>query len=463
MSTLFSAMNETGRTANGAITNLSSMSDCVDLFGMAGSMRNKDVTQLFNRAFAEDFDTAIRIALWVRDCRGGAGERSAFKQMLHETMKHDLELAGRMIRKIPKLGYWKDIFDFLDHPVAIEMLMAEVESMVLENRTSLLAKYMPRKGKTAIKLRQILDMPPKAYRKLIVKHSKTTEQLMSAKEWNKINYDQVPSLCHSRNGKAFMRNDTDRYNRYLSAVQKGEKSIKAWAVYPYDVVKAVFHGNAAQADAQWGALPNYMEGSDERILPVVDTSGSMGCYAGGNSSLTCKDVAISLGLYISERNEGIFKDQFITFSNRPRMQQVVGKTLRDRINNLWRAQWDMNTDLEKTFRVILDSAIRCNVPEDQMPTKILILSDMEFDGCTRRVTNMQMIKDLYKKHGYKVPGIIFWNLNARAGNSPVTALDKNTALVSGFSPSILKSILGAEDFDPTKIMMETISSDRYNY
>jgi len=214
---------------------------------------------------------------------------------------------------------------------------------------------------------------------------------------------------------------------------------------------------------QWESLPNWMEGSVERILPVVDVSGSMDIEVGGNPNLSCMDVAISLGMYISERNEGNFKDAFITFSNNPQLQYLTG-SLRDRLNQLRRADWGMSTDLEAVFNLILNQAKINNVPEDNMPTKILILSDMQFNQATRRdeFSAQSMIEAMYEEMGYTKPDIIYWNLNAKGGNFPVE-FDKNgTALVSGFSPSILKSILGGKDMTPESILMDTVNDERYS-
>jgi len=189
----------------------------------------------------------------------------------------------------------------------------------------------------------------------------------------------------------------------------------------------------------------------------------MGVEVGGNPNLSCMDVAISLGMYISERNEGNFKDAFITFSNNPQLQYLTG-SLRDRLNQLRRADWGMSTDLEAVFNLILNQAKINNVPEDNMPTKILILSDMQFNQATRRdeFSAQSMIEAMYEEMGYTKPDIIYWNLNAKGGNFPVE-FDKNgTALVSGFSPSILKSILGGKDMTPESILMDTVNDERYS-
>jgi len=267
-----------------------------------------------------------------------------------------------------------------------------------------------------------------------------------------------------------MNNDEERYEEYKRALVDGKTTINAGAVYPYDITKSIkFGGERDVAQAQWESLPNYMEGISERVLPVVDTSGSMTNPAGNNGNVTCMDVSTSLGLYISERNEGVFKNAFITFSSKPKLQLLEG-SLADRLTQLERADWGMNTDLQATFNLILDQAVIHNVPESEMPTKVLILSDMEFDQATSgqwdsvtewNPTAQRMIKGMYEEAGYKMPGIVYWNIQSRQDKVPTSFDEMGTALVSGFSPSIMKSILSCQDMTPYNMMMETIGSARY--
>ena len=284
----------------------------------------------------------------------------------------------------------------------------------------------------------------------------------------------MPSVASARYQKAFWKRNEEGYKAYIASLQKGEAKINASAVYPYDVTKSLTRGNADVAIEQWKALPNYMEGSNERILPVVDVSGSMSCPAGGNKNVTCMDVSLSLGLYISERNEGAFKDAFVTFSSNPTLQYLKGN-LRDRFNQLSRAEWGYNTDIEKVFDLILNQAKKNSVPESEMPTKVLILSDMEFDAANGsrggyygrtesgswNPTAQQMIEQMYEDAGYKVPQIVYWNIQSRNGGVPVAFDKAGTALVSGFSPAIMTSLLGGDIESPQQIMDKTILSERY--
>jgi hypothetical protein len=318
------------------------------------------------------------------------------------------------------------------------------------------AKWMPRKGKEAIALERFMKLSPKQYRKLLVTNTKVVEQLMCSKGWTNITYEHVPSLAMARYSKAFAKNDSTRFDMY----KNGDTKINAGAVYPYDVVKTLRMGDKTLAVKQWEALPNWLENNNERLLPVCDVSGSMSTSAGGNPNLTCMDVCISLGLYISERNEGIFKNAFLTFSDHPKLQYLTGN-LSDRFRQLECAEWGGSTNLEATFSLILNKARTNNLPQSEMPTAILIMSDMEFNYACRK-TALDMINHRYSQAGYEMPKIIFWNIQSRhSGNFPVQITDNGTALVSGFSPAILKSLLSGEDMTPVAIMNKTVYSERY--
>jgi hypothetical protein len=343
----------------------------------------------------------------------------------------------------------------------------------LKRGDALCAKWMPRKGSFAAKIRDFLNLSPKQYRKLLVGLTNVVETQMCAKEWDEINFEHVPSLAMSRYGMAFTKNAQDSFSKYVESLKKGEVKVNTGAIYPYDVTKALFKNDAAEE--QWKALPNFLEGNTEKILPLVDVSGSMSNVCGGN--LTCMDVAISLGLYISERNEGPFKDHFLTFSSNPELQHLTGD-LKDRFNQMKRADWGMSTNLEKAYKLILDQAVKHNISQEEMPTQLLILSDMEFDQATDQreevfgwgeqsrdtwnPTAQEMVEKMFTDAGYKVPNIVYWNIQSRNGNVPVRFDQDGTALISGFSPSIMTSLLGGAEMNPQSIMMETIGKERYS-
>ncbi len=459
-STLVNSTRVQNRTTqNGMTTNQTSLNNCIDMFFLAGASRNmseEDIVKVFVAARSENPHAALRILFWARDIRGGAGERRFFNSIMKFLQTDNSFLFRELIELIPEYGYWKDILNYPCEDVY------ELISTELINGNSLCAKWTPRKGPFANSLRKYMGITPKEYRKLLVELTDVVETKMCAKDWSSIEYNKIPSRAFNKYLKAWKRNDEERFTQFLDDVNSGDSKINAAAIFPHTIVKSIYSDGANE---QWNNLPDYMKDSDERILPICDTSGSMEGLP--------MDVSIALGIYISERNKGIFKDAFITFSASPQMNYLKG-TLRDRVNQLHRADWGMNTDLYKSFKLILDSAVRDNISEDEMPTKVLILSDMEFDESQRdswgddlenewNPTAMQMIEEMYTDAGYKMPGIIFWNLNGRVGNVPATSLNKNVGLVSGFSPSIMTAVLaGGDSFTPETILKEAIYNKRYD-
>lgn len=457
MTTLFTAMTSNGRTANGAVTHTHTDNYCLDLFFNIGASRGKDLTRAFNLAKAENEELATKILLWSRDVRQGAGERQIFKDLVKNiATKSNIK---SLINKIIELGRFDDLFVFLDTEFENDIVTTYVQAIVEGN--ALAAKWLPRKGKMFNLVRKALEVDPKTLRKKVVHLSNTVEQKMCAKEWDDIEFDKVPSLASSRYMTAFHRNAADKYEQYKQALVKGETKINAGAVYPYDIIKAVYNGDKIVAQEQWEALPDYLEGFEGRLLPIMDVSGSMAAMAGGNANLRCVDVAVSLGLYIAERITGTFKNTFVTFSEKPQIHSLPDKmTLENKANTIFSSNWGYNTDLQKTFNVILDSAVRSKVPASEMPTHIIILSDMGFDQGVRGQTNHDSIVDKYQRAGYELPQIIYWNLRAGASNFPVRRHQTGACLVSGFSPSLLKSVLGGH-CDPFTMMLEVVDKGRY--
>lgn len=460
-------------TANGATTHATSHNACVDLFGISGSARNisaEGLSKLFDKAVSEDVEVAARILQWLRDIRGGAGERKAFRNLFSYLIENHLELSKRILVKVPEIGRWDDVLVAVNTPLepeAFELIRAGLNT---PETAGLCAKWMPRQGEVAYKLRKAFSMTPKGWRKMLVSLSNTVEQKMCARKWHEIEYGKLPSKAAAMYQNAFKRNDEARYNQYVEGLVKGTEKINAGAIFPHDVIVSAQRGNDEVATEQWKALPNYMEESGENILPMVDVSGSMCCNA-GTGNTRCIDVALALGIYTAERMSGIFKNHFLTFSAEPALQKVQGTTLARRVENMERADWDMNTDFQSAFNLILDTAVQNRLEEKDMPTMVLVLSDMEFDMAERNwysrrgseTTNFNVIKRKYAKAGYTMPKLVFWNLNGREGNMPVTVHDNGTALVSGFSPAILKSVLAAKTVTPVDIMLDTVMVERYNF
>lgn len=447
------------RTANGMKTFASSKSALVDLFFTIGASRGKDLSKEFTRALMEDETLALRLLAWARDVRGGAGEREVVRKILLSLEKNYPKQLDRILPHLAEFGRWDDLLIFQTREFK-EKAWAMLGD-ALRERNGLAAKWMPRQGPLAAEIRAFFGMSPKFYRKSLVELTNVVESKMCANTWPEINYSHVPSLAAARYQKAFKKHDPVGYEAYKAKLATGEAKVNAAAVYPYDVIKSRAHGGDDKViQAQWDALPSYI--GDELVLPVCDVSGSMTTPVAGNKNLTCMDVCVSLGLYLADKNTGPFKDMFLTFSEKPKLQILKGNLL-DKLNQLQCADWGMSTNLHAAFEEILKYAVKGKVDAKDMPKYILVMSDMEFNHCARHDDSaMQMIERKFAEAGYSVPNIVFWNLNARSGNVPVKHDKKGVALVSGFSPAIMKSILAAEDMDPASVMLQALNSPRYS-
>lgn len=446
------------RTANGMKTFDSSKSALVDLFFSIGASRGKDLSKEFVKALKQDETLALRLLMWARDVRGGAGEREVVRKILLSLEKNYPEVLIRVLPHLAEFGRWDDMLIFKTETVKTAAFT--LIGNALRERNGLAAKWMPRQGPLAAEIRAFFGMSPKFYRKSLVEMTKVVEQNMCANTWTEINYSHVPSLAAARYQKAFKKHDPVGYEAYKAKLSSGEAKVNAQAVYPYDVIKGyTFGGDATVVQAQWDSLPDYI--GDELVLPLCDVSGSMSTPVSGNKNLTCMDVCVSLGLYLADKNKGPFKDMFLTFTDNSKLEILKGNLI-DKLNQLRHADWGMSTNLHSAFEAILKYAKEWRVPEKHMPKYLLIMSDMEFNACTEHDDSaMQMIERKYKEAGYNVPNIVFWNLNARSGNVPVKYDKKGVALVSGFSPAIMTSILAADELDPVSVMMQTLNSPRY--
>ena len=442
-------------TENNAVQHESSDNQCLNLFSKIGAYRkfpNSLILERFKDAFTENPELATRILFWARSARQGAGERQTFHTIL-ENMP-DKFIADNA-KTIAELGYWKDLLRYFHIPEVVEVYATAIRS-----KDRLACKWAPRKGPNAKLLRDsipsILMTPTctnKQYRVWLKENSETVEQQMSQSDWKNIVYSSVPGRALRTYGNAYDKHDTTRFTEW-----KEDKNSKAAvsASYPHDVINTVFDGMSvrsecdwALAQKQWDSLPDYVK-EGENILPMADVSGSM-C---GLPML----VSVSLGMYLAEHNKGQFKNTFLTFSERPELVKLKG-SLDEDLRTIANANWDMSTDFERAFRLILDTATSFNVPQKDMPTMLLVLSDMQFDQSLRGndLPHLDLIREDYEEAGYQMPKIVFWNLRASmCEGSPAKADDENVALVSGFSPVLMKAILAVEDFNPMDIMIEAL-------
>lgn len=470
------------KTQNDAVTNSTTGNACLDFFFKAGGYRGKDIRSLFFKAFDEDEDKAIRLALWLRDIKEGAGERELFRDIFFHLGDVKPNIARKLIPHIPRLGRWDDLLSF--HANIQKDVISFIAMSLEKNADGLCAKWMPRekssKGILGYLIRTELGYTSRQYRRLLSSLSKTVEQDMSSNRWDKINYSHVPSQAMKNYTRAFHRHDHDRFSQYLDDVLSGSGNSKmnAGAIHPHEIIGS-YIGNGMDRyedgrkynvscnkildpvknkaiEAQWKSQTNYLKDIRNSSICVCDTSGSM-------RGLPIK-VAVSLSIYFAERNEGPFKDEFITFSSEPAFQALYGSTLQQKVHNLLKTNWDANTDLIKVFKLMLKRAKGYSLSDNQLPKNIIIISDMEFDIATKRnhISNYEAIYKEYIKNGYTVPRIIFWNVNSiNDHNMPVKQHDHGVSLVSGFSPSILDSIMKDGLDTPLEVMLNKIMRDRY--
>lgn len=461
-------------TENGDLTHATSANDFVDLFFKIGASRGRaqSLLPLLTKCSAQDFGLSMRLLFWARDVRGGAGERDMFRTLVRELLSRKEmteDYAKRIAVKTVEVGRWDDLLAIFYGTNYVDIAFSMIEKALLDG-DALCAKWMPREKSSraaqAAALCKYMGITARKYRKLVVSLTNVVETQMCNREWTGIEFNKVPSQAVNNYRKAFARNAPVQWESFLEAVKKGDVKINAGAIYPYQLLSRNIGGrygwsmDASQL-AQWDALPDYTEGKEASILPVVDVSGSMDCSAGADTSVTCMQVALSLGLYLSQKLKGPFQDSFMTFTDTPTLQTLKG-SMNDRLSQMSGAV-GYSTNVDGVFKALLSAAKKHNVPESDMPTMIVMFSDMQFNcGSVGGFTAHERFKKMYHEAGYNMPQLVYWNINARNG-SPVTYDTYGTALVSGFSPSLVKSILSVEDMSPVSMMMKTLMDKRYNW
>lgn len=464
---LNSQTNETS-TENGMKAYKSTSNACLNLFFLGSSYRSRsesDTYNLFLEAYREDQRTALKILAYIRDAREGTGERQFFRrciQLLANRKQFTFNLAH-----IPEIGRWDDLLTFIGTPLQ-DQAFAVIENG-LKNQNGLCAKWMPRKGKEARLLREYLKIYPTKYRHLIVKLTNVVETQMCNKEWDNINYSHVPSVANIKYNGAFLRNDEQRRREFLALVTSGKAKINATVLMPHQVLQMIMpHASSASlkegspltsllvkndtALALWQNLKTVKTNTERRFLPVADVSGSMR----GIPML----ISIAMSIYLSERMPGIFQNAFVTFSVSPEVHFLEGN-LYEKISSM-RAHHPSNTNLMGVFKAILDVAVQRNLPETEMPTDIVIISDMEFDRAFNHPKDAAFtaIRKAYADSGYDMPNIIFWNVNARNDHFPIQRDSRGIALISGSSQNAINPVMSG-NISPIDVMNKAINTERY--
>ena len=467
-------------TANGASSKASTLDAVLDFFSKSGALRSNEeaLKLLFEKAFFQDETLSLRALFYMRDIRGGQGERRNFRILTRAIAESKYsDSIKRNIHLFSEYGRWDDLFSLFgtkledDALVLIKtQLLTDISDMAKGKKISILAKWMKSMNTSSLESRKIarttatyLEMSPRNYRKTLSKlraYLKVLETKISSNKWDEVNYSEVPAQASRIYKNAFYKHDKERYDKFIEDVSSGEKTINAGTLYPYDIIRDVRRNDHGikTLDALWNALPNYAD-KPENSICVIDTSGSM--YS-TNEDISPIDVAISLGIYLAERLDGYFKNHFITFSESPKLQTLIGNTISEKVKYLEKADWGMNTNFIAIFELLLKTAIENDVPESELPTRLYIISDMQFDEAdhTNQKTNFEVVDEMYSKAGYKRPELVFWDVDSCLDN-PVTKDENGTYLVSGCSPSILKYAINCEAKTPIEFMQSVLNSERY--
>lgn len=503
MSAVRNTLNDeynTSVTENGAVGYRTSGKNLLDLNFDVPALRKESEESIYNRfikAFYDDKVVAMKWLFFARDVRGGLGERRLFRSVICNMAERDPEYLIPLIELIPEYGRYDDLWCLLDTPLRQNVMRVVKKQFTLDvdayrnhKSISLLAKWMPSSNASSPQTKRYahiliyeIGTTEREYRKTLSKlraYIDVVERKMSGRRWEDIKYETVPSRANLIYNKAFLRNDEDRRRAFLESLERGETKINAGTLFPHDIVtKYTEHSGwsarlkpvDATLEALWKALPDTVNGCGNTIV-VADGSGSMTTRVGSGQT-SALDVANALAIYFAERSSGQFKDKYITFSMKPQLVDLSnGKNLREKLQIALRHNECANTNIEAVFDLILTTAVNNGMAQEEIPQNILIVSDMEFDQCAsancadRWSINrpsarlFAAIRKKYEQHGYRLPRLVFWNVNSRTGTIPVIENDLGVALVSGFSTNIAKMVMSNQT-DPYECLLETLNSERY--
>ena len=467
-------------TENGAATHITTESDCLDLFATIGALRRESESEIvtrFIRAYSENKDIAMKLLFFARDIRGGLGERRVFKVILNWLANNEPQTVRKNLEYVAEYGRFDDLLCLMGTACEKDMLdvlkaQFESDNKALANggEVSLLAKWLPSVNASssetvlyAKKIAKHFGLNDASYRKALVAlraHIRIIENNLREKDYS-FDYSKQPSKAMYKYRKAFIRNDGERYSQFLDKVTTGEAKLHASTLMPYEIITPFFRRNVSDEERKainttWISQEDF--GDTENALAVIDGSGSM--YGGADPMPAT--VALSLGIYFAERNKGAFKNHFITFSENPQLVEIKGEDILDKVRYCHGFNEVANTNIQKVFELILDAAKKNSVPQDELPKKLYIISDMEFDYCAEdaSLTNFEYAKKLFAEAGYALPEIVFWNVASRNRQQPVTRNEQGVALVSGCTPRLF-SMVASGTMNPYAFMLEVVESERY--
>ena len=467
-------------TENGA-TALNTTGSCLlDLFGSIGSLRTADelrVQRLFADALKEDKLLATKCLFYARDVRGGLGERKTFRTLLKYNANMHPEIIRPNIPLISEYGRFDDLYELIGTQLEEDMwafMKAQFEldekSMKANKPCSLLAKWVKTPDASSKETRKLGILTAQKFgtsvyafkRRLraLRKYLQIVECKMSAKEWSEIDYQAVPSRAMALYRKAFTRNDSARYAKYLSSVERGETKINSATLYPYDILEGYCsYGLSLKTtldrtlEAQWKALPNYLD-QPANALVIADTSGSMW----GRPLMS----AVGLAIYFADKNTGPYHGLWMSFSEDSKIQKLKGETLAQKIKSIDTDHWDANTNLERAFMHVLQIAVENKVPQEEMPKSLIVISDMQIDRCVGEWSFYDEMRKRFNRAGYEIPGVVFWNVDSRSDTFHADKSRKGVQVCSGQSASTFKQLMGAVTCTAMELMAKVLKGERYS-
>ena len=494
----FESASTIGTTENGAMTFTSTLNHNLDFFALASAKRANpsEAVSLFSEAYQENPVTALLNLFYLRDVRGGQGERAIFRFCLERVDTQFITNEG-FLKLIPEYGRWDDLivmmYTFSQNvnvvSAIIKIIKNQIDLDTKSDHPSLLAKWIPLPNSVCNPVRKsiahaipkLLGLTERQWRKVIVplrNKLKIVERLMTEGRYPDIDYAKIPSRCGYFHRAAFMRHDCERYTKYLEDLAAGRTKINSGTLYPYEIIyklrELLGFGSSSYFSRQhldpsspevvslmemWKALPEFF--TKGNVLPVVDVSGSMFTPVSFGKAMAI-DVSTSLGIYCAQHNTGMFKDHYVSFSESPMLIKLnPGKSLAENLQYILSKEVGYDTNFHKVFKVILKSMVRNNLPKEECPSIVLAISDMEFNSVGTGRTNFELIKKKYDEAGYDLPQLVFWNVMSRGRNVPVRKDENGVVLISGMSPSILRFISEGE-INPEKFMMNVLLSERYH-
>lgn len=464
-----SVVNEKGAISYRTTTNYR-----VDLFFKTCRQFN-DMTLVSNSLVENKLDT-MKIIFQARDSRGGKGERKLFRDILLYLINNGYsDMVEKNLENISYYGRWDDLVVLCNTKLQTKVfeiikkqLLEDYDNMVEGKPITLLAKWLPSEGKKLDKEYKFvnrfclyMEWKPKRYRHYLTtlrEYLDIVEIKMTQKRWKEIDYSKVPSVAINKLKKAFERNDEERYKEWKHKLSEGKVKVNSSQVFPHELVRQYMRSGYEDEviEQQWKNICEETKklGIIENTIVLSDVSGSMNGEP--------MEVSIALGILISSLTKAPYKDFIITFHENPTFHHVVGNSLKEKVKNIRGMSWGGTTNFNRVFDIILLRAIANKLSKEDMPKRLIVISDMQFDqaGGNNMKTNYEIIQEKYQQHGYDMPEILFWNVRGNTNDFPATDVP-GVGLVSGFSPSVLKAVLNGDGFTPYDILRKTIDDTRY--